>query len=492
MTPKDYHLKTLSAVLIVGLTFTLACKPAVQKPALNQQAINLELKTAEVFVTAKGTSLRLSKSADLPFRELVQPEEHFATIMLDPGRSFQTLIGIGGALTDAAAETYYKLPKAKQEEFMNACYSLDKGIGYSLGRTHINSCDFSSGSYAYTETENDLKLEKFSIEHDKKFRIPFIKEALAKSNGSLQLFASPWSPPAWMKDNNNMLKGGKLKPGCYQAWADYYVRFMKEYQKEGIHFWGLTVQNEPMAAQTWESCIYTAEDERDFVKKFLGPTLAKSEFSKANIVIWDHNRGLMVQRAKVVYDDPEAAKYVWGTGFHWYTGDHFENVKLHNEAFPDKGLLFTEGCVYPFNYDSINEWHWGETYGKSLINDLNNGAAGWTDWNVLLDETGGPNHVNNFCFAPIIGNTKTGELHYMNSYYYLGHFSRFIRPGAKRISCSSNDDALWATAFLNPDGSIATVVQNATSAEKEYCVWLNNKAVKTMSPANSIMTLIIK
>ncbi len=484
--------KSYFVVFLIALSFVFACKSPDSKSDKNKKNTSLELKSAAVFVTAKGTAMKLTKVQNLAFEDLVQPEEHFATIMLDPDRTFQSIVGIGGALTDASAETFYKLPKAKQDELIDAYFSTKKGIGYSLCRTHINSCDFSSSSYAYADVANDTLLEKFSIAHDRQYRIPLIKAAQAKANGSLQFFASPWSPPAWMKDNNNMLKGGKLKPEFYQAWANYYVRFLEEYKKEGINFWGFSIQNEPMAVQTWESCIYTAEEERDFVKKFMGPTLSKSGFKDANIVIWDHNRGLMVQRAKVMYDDPEAAKYVWGTGFHWYTGDHFENVKIHNESFPGKNMLFTEGCVYPFNYDSINEWHWGETYGKSLINDLNNGADGWIDWNILLDETGGPNHVKNFCYAPVIGNTKTGELLYMNSFYYLGHFSKFIRPGAKRIVCSSNDDNLWATSFLNPDGTIATVIQNATANEKEFCVWINNKAVKTKSPAHSIMTVVMK
>lgn len=478
---------SLSAFVIIA-----GCKPQGDKQATGKKSPSMELKTAEIYITAKGTGQLMAAGPQLTFADLVQPDEHKPTIMLDANRTFQEIVGIGGAFTDAAAETFYKLPADKQAEILDAYFTTDKGIGYTLGRTHINSCDFSSDSYAYSETPGDKELKDFSIDHDRKFRIPLIKEAMAKAGGKITMYASPWSPPAWMKDNNNMLRGGKLKPEYMQAWADYYIRFFEEYKKEGINFWGVTVQNEPMAVQTWESCIYTAEEERDFVKNFMGPTLKKSAFADTKIIIWDHNRGLMNQRAKVMYDDPEASKYVWGTGFHWYTGDHFENVKLHAEAFPDKALIFTEGCVYPFNYDSIREWHWGETYGTSLINDLNNGAFAWTDWNILLDETGGPNHVNNNCLAPVIGNTKTGEVIYMNSFYYLGHFSKFIRPGAKRITCASNDDELLATAFLNPDGKIATVVMNKTSKDKVFFVWINNRAVQANSPAHSIITLVIR
>jgi len=478
--------------LALAATLSLAafsCKPP-EKPA--DRPVVPDFTTADVVVTAKETGQKLAASGSLSFTSLAQPVENEPAILVDPSHQFQTLVGIGGALTDASAETYYKLPIEKQKELIEAYYSPEKGIGYSLGRTHINSCDFSSSSYAYTETDGDTLLKNFSVDPDRKYRIPFIKEAIAAAGGSLTLFASPWSPPAWMKSNKDMLHGGKLLPNYQQAWADYYVKFFEEYQKEGIPFWGLTVQNEPMATQTWESCIYTAEEERDFVKNYLGPTLAKSAFKDAKLIIWDHNRGLMVQRAATVYNDPEASKYVWGTGFHWYVGDHFDNVQLHAEAFPDKNLIFTEGCNYPFNYDSLANWHWGENYGKSLVNDLNAGTAAWTDWNILLDETGGPNHVNNFCYAPVIGNTKTGELVYMASYYYLGHFSKFIRPGAKRVLCSSNDDELQATSFLNPDGTLATVVLNLTGKAKDFNVWISGKTVKTTAPAHSILTVIAK
>jgi glucosylceramidase len=294
-----------------------------------------------------------------------------------------------------------------------------------------------------------------------------------------------------MKTNNNMLQGGKLLPEYNQTWANYFIKFVKEYEKQGLPMWGLTVQNEPMAVQTWESCEFTAEEERDFVKNYLGPALAKADLSNLKLMIWDHNRGVMYQRAKVMYDDPEAAKYVWGMGYHWYTGDHYDNVRIVHDAYPQKELLFTEGTEATFDSSKVLDWNWGEFFGKSLINDFNNWAAGWTVWNVLLDEKGGPNHVGNFCMAPIICDTRTGETIYMNSFYYLGHFSRFIRPGAKRIACTSNSDDLTATAFINNDGKTAVVVLNQTDKDIEFKTWMNGQIVKTNSPAHSIITLVI-
>jgi glucosylceramidase len=294
-----------------------------------------------------------------------------------------------------------------------------------------------------------------------------------------------------MKSNNDMLHGGKLRPEYYEAWASYYARFIRAYEKEGVPIWGLTVQNEPMAVQRWESCIYTAQEERDFVKNHLGPTLQRSGLGDKKIIIWDHNRSMMYQRVKVVLDDPEAAKYVWGVGFHWYVGDHFENVGCVQSAFPATRLLFTEGCHGPFDAGQLNDWQWGELYAQSMINDFNHGAVGWTDWNVLLDEQGGPNHVKNYCFAPLHGDTRTGKLSYMNSYYYIGHFSKFIRPGARRIVSSSTLDELLTTAFLNQDGTIAVVVLNLSEKPEPFLLWLDGRAAKTESPAHSIISLVI-
>ncbi len=202
----------------------------------------------------------------------------------------------------------------------------------------------------------------------------------------------------------------------------------------------------------------------------------------------------MYHRANTILNDEEAAKYVWGIGFHWYeswTGAPTpENVKLVADAFPDKPLLLTEACNYPFSWETFDEWRWGEKYGASMISDFNNGAVAWTDWNILLDETGGPNHVGNFCFAPVHADTRDGSLHFMNSYYYIGHFSKFIRPGAQRIACSSNRAQLLATAFQNPDGSIAVVVMNQQDTPVNYRMYIKNQAIETVSQPHSIVTLL--
>ncbi len=448
-----------------------------------------------VHTTAKNTNYRLTKTATLQFKEFGQPLETQVCVFVDPSKTFQTIVGIGGAITDAAAETFAKLSSDKQQELMNAYYDDKNGIGYTLARTHIHSCDFSSHSYTYVD-DNDLDLNSFSIQQDEKYRIPFIKQATQFANGKLTLLASPWSPPAWMKSNESMLQGGSLLPEYRQIWANYLCKFIAAYEKAGIPIWGLTVQNEPMARQTWESCIFTGEDERDFIKNYLGPTLHKNGLSDTKLIAWDHNRDLIYQRASTVLNDPEAAKYVWGIGYHWYetwTGSamQFANLKLVKEAFPATNLIFTEGCIEKFDFNRIDDWSLGEHYAHSMVNDFNVGTVAWLDWNVVLDETGGPNHVGNFCFAPIIADTRNGELHYTNIYYYLGHFSKFIKPSAKRIISSSNRDTLQTTAFINPDGTTVVIVLNMTNKEVDYILWSNGNAVELNSFPHSITTLII-
>jgi glucosylceramidase len=452
-------------------------------------------KQVKVFTTAENTQHRLTATDTVEVKQMGQPLETQICVFVDPSKTFQTILGIGGALTDASAEVFAKLPPAKQREFLNAYYDANNGIGYTLARTNIHSCDFSSGSYTYVD-EGDKELKSFNVNHDKQFRIPFIRQAMATAGGKLTIFGSPWSPPAFMKSNNDMLHGGKLKADFYQSWANYFTKFIKAYQQEGIPIWGVTVQNEPMATQKWESCIFTAEEERDFLKNYLGPTMKKDGLGDKKIIAWDHNRDLVYQRAHTILSDPNAAKYVWGIGFHWYepwSGGEpmFDNVKLVNETYPGKNLIFTEGCADSFDATRLSDWKLGELYGRSMINDFNCGAVGWTDWNVLLDEEGGPNHVGNFCFAPVHADTKTGEITYTNSYYYIGHFSKFVRPGAKRIASSPSRSQLLSAAFVNSDGKLVTVVMNKSDKPVTYFLWIDGQAAEVNTPPHSIQTLVV-
>lgn len=465
-----------------------------QKNKAQSESFSAKNKKITVYTTADSTKWRLTQTDVLTFVPSKQPLEIEVSVFVNPAKTFQKFLGIGGAITDASAEVFAKLPKDRQKEFMEAYYDKEKGIGYSLLRTTIHSSDFASGSYTYIQ-EGDKDLKTFNIGHDRQYRIPMIKEAIKTAGGKITTYASPWSPPAFMKSTNNMLRGGTLLPEYCQPWANYFTKFIKAYEKEGIPIWGITVQNEPMAVQTWESCIYSAEAERDFLKNFLGPTMKKEGFSDKKIVVWDHNRDLMTHRADVIFSDLEASKYAWGIGFHWYENwsggaPIFDNVRKVYEEHPSKNLLFTEGCVEKFDAEKYQFWANGERYGTSMINDFNNGTVGWTDWNILLDQNGGPNHVGNFCFAPIHADTNSGELIYTPSYYYIGHFSKFIREDAKRVSTSVSRSDLLSTSFLNVDGKMVTVVMNQSNKSVTYNLIIASEKSVVVIPAHGIQTLV--
>jgi glucosylceramidase len=436
-------------------------------------------------LTARDAGARLSEQAPLA----ATGEPGLPRLWVDPTRRFQTLQGFGGAFTEAAATTWLKLPEVERQAFLRDCFDPAHGHGYTLCRVHMNSCDFSLGNYAHVDEPGDVELENFSIERDRQALLPMIRAAQRVAGRGIQLLVSPWSPPAWMKTNGRMNDGGKLLPQYRRAWARCFVRFIEEYAKEGVPVWGVSVQNEPAAHQRWDSCLYSAEEERDFVRDHLGPELAAAGLGDVRIVVWDHNRDLMVERASIIYADPDAAKYVWGTGFHWYGEDHFDHVQLVHDAWPDKQLLFTEGCQEGGPHHG--SWDLGERYARSIINDLNRWTVGWIDWNMLLDETGGPNHVGNLCSAPVLADTAAGTLMHQSSYFYLGHFARYLQAGAQRVLCAATRQAIEATAFANPDGTVAVVAMNREEQPLRFELCLGDLRRVAALPARSIATFVV-
>ena len=435
------------------------------------------------FLTAQEGGQRLAEQAPL---SLAAPQHELPTVFVDPRRRFQTIEGFGGAFTEAAAVTWLKLGAPQREQVLCDYFDPHHGHGYTLCRVHMNSCDFALGNYAHLEAPGDVALEGFTIERDRQALLPFIQAAQRVAGQALKLLVSPWSPPAWMKSNGRMNEGGRLLPQYRQAWARCFVRFIQEYAKEGVAVWGVSVQNEPAATQRWDSCIYSAEEERDFVRDYLGPELAAAGLGDVRIIVWDHNRDHLVERASVVLSDPAAARYVWGTGFHWYGENHFEQVQLLHDAWPGKQLLFTEGCQEGGPH--IGSWDLGERYARSMVNDLNRWTVGWIDWNLVLDQTGGPNHVGNLCSAPILIDTRHDALLHQSSYYYIGHVARFVKPGARRVLCAASLQDLEAAAFVNPDGSTATVVMNRTGQPIRFAISIGGECAATELPPRSIAT----
>ncbi len=418
-------------------------------------------------------------------REVVKTEDCMHVINVFSELLEQEIEGFGGAFTEATAHTYAGLSEAVKQDFVNS-YFGENGLKYNLCRLPIHSCDFGLGNYTYIE-EGDEALETFSLEHDEKEIIPLIKEAQECSKEEITFLSSPWSPPAFMKDSLEMNHGGKLLLEYYQAWANYYVKFIKEYKKRGVKIAYITVQNEPLATQTWDSCIYEAHEEGIFVKEFLGPTLEKEGLGHVQIFIWDHNKEEMYQRVKATFAVEGCSDFVAGIAMHWYTGDHFDAIKATKKAFPEKKVFFTEGCVEYSRFEGASDLENAEMYAHDMLGDLKAGGNAFIDWNMLLDVKGGPNHVGNLCAAPIMED-GTGGIEKRLSYYYIGHFSKFIQKGAKQCMTSVYTDKVETVAFVNLDGSKVVVVLNKSDEDVEITLREDNYGTQDMIEKHSIKT----
>jgi len=408
----------------------------------------------------------------------------------------QQFVGMGAALTEASGYVFAQMDAETRKRFLDLCFGAD-GSRYSLCRLSIQSCDFSLTPRAYAnpprkkgETACD-----FSIEDDWAYVLPLVKAA-QETNPQLQFLASPWSPPAWAKTNRNMKYGGLLRSSHYGTWADIVARALDAYRQAGVPIDRITVQNEPNARQTWESCLFNAKQEATFLHDHLKGALEAHGLGHVKTFIWDHNKEGAVDRAMAVMADPDVAADVDGVAFHWYSGDHFEAVRAVRDLIgPDRELIFTEGCDY---HSDGNDWaarQHAEHYAHEIIGDLEAGANGILDWNILLDAQGGPNHVGNFCDAPIMYDCESGQLNVRRPFYYLQHFSKFIAPGARHMLVTRYFEEIETCGFVNPDGSCALVVLNRYDHPVPFDLTLGNtsrlgtRIAHLDAPARSIQTI---
>lgn len=436
---------------------------------------------------------RVMACDDVPFRRDERAE--MGLVVCRPDRTYQRIVGFGGAFTEAGAYVFAHMPPDLQDRFIELCFGGARGgdparggNAYTLCRTHIQSCDFALGNYAYVRPF-DKRLATFSLARDKRLLLPFIQCGLA-ANPSLELLASPWSPPAFMKTNRLMNGGGHLRRSHYGTWAKLLARYVGAYAQEGVRVGRLSVQNEPMARQTWDSCLFTPEEEAEFAAEHLRPALDEAGHADVKLFAWDHNTDRLLDRADAVLARPDAAAAFGGVAFHWYAGDHFEQVRAVAEAYPDKELLFTEGCV-EYSRDraeEVTQERKAEQYAHALLGHLNAGAQGFIDWNLLLDERGGPNHVGNFCEAPLMYDREAEELIVNRSFHYFGHVSRFVRPGARRFLVSRFDDAVECAGFVNPDGGRVLVALNRGDRPVRFELAERPWVAQVEVPAHGIVT----
>lgn len=401
---------------------------------------------------------------------------------------FQKIGGIGGAFTDTSATVWDSMPQDKKEEFLKAYFDSENGIGYNLGRLSIASCDFSTEYYTYVK-EGDETLDSFDISHDKKAVFPMVKAA--KKYSDVTIFASPWSPPSYMKTNGSRI-GGHLKPECYSLWARYFRKYIEACKENDIDIWAVTMQNEPRHHQIWESCLYTPEEEAEFLG-YLGKELDGTD---VKILCYDHCRERVFERAKYIYESKNG-KYCDGIANHWYSGDHFGELKAHANKYPDKISIASEGCcaISGKGIDESRDLEFGEAYAHDIIGCFNNGLTHYCDWNMLLDENNGPYHNRDgrpcSADAPVYYLKDKNEIIYRLSYYYIGHISKFTKKGAKVISSSSYNYNVESLAIKNPDGSIVCVLLNRTDKEMQSIVRLDGHILEFSLAPHSISTVVI-
>lgn len=483
----------------------------------------------------------------------------------------QTIDGIGSSFTESSAFVLAHLDRDKRRAVMQNLFGRE-GADFTLCRTHIGSCDFSvEGKYSYADAPGDALLKSFGIGPDLAGfdpavyagikdpaydLLPMIKEALAikfdQGDAGLRIISSAWTAPPWMKDigtwyipgapeNNWQGTGGTLKPEYESVYADYLIKYLDAYRKQGVDIWGLTPVNEPHGVNgQWESMAFSPATQNDFIKRYLGPKLKAGGHGDKKLLIYDQNRDGLEAWTSTIYSDPITRPYVYGAAVHWYEStnlvyeDIFERVKAR---YPDMAILHTEGCIDDLGKDppggvtdpaafkekdwfgndsfwwnkTATDWAYSVTwegvrvqdhpiytpvhrYARNIIVSLDHWVNGWIDWNAVLDRNGGPNHAGNFCGAPVMIDTATQEIYYTPVYYILAQFSRTIRPGDVAVATllekpGLDPDALHACATLSPDGMLSVQVLNTTWDPVQYDLRIGDRLARLRIEANSLQTV---
>ncbi len=445
-------------------------------------------------------------------------------IRIDPEDRRQEILGIGGALTESSGYALGQIEAAKRREVLER-YFGSEGAGYSMVRVPVASCDFSTGSYTYAPVAGDTELEHFSIERDRRWVLPLIEDARAASTGGFRILASPWTAPPWMKDNNAYF-GGRLKPEHYGTFADYWVRYLRAYQREGIDIWGITPLNEPLGnGSQWESMEFSPKEMAQFIGDNLGPALEEAGLDP-ELYIFDQNRDEVIEWAELLLHDEKVRKYSDGVAVHWYshTTDPLPGVLDElRERFAGFPVIHSEGCIDAMGNDEAHrswledDWYWRAEatdwgyyfapedkkqdhpkyrpfyrYTRDILVGLNHGMAGWIDWNIVLDFDGGPNHADNFCGAPVLVDGETNSVYYTPLYYAVAHFSRFIRPGSVVLGSEVSQEGLLCLAAENPDGSRVAVVFNPTGEPVPYTLSMDGKVNRLKISAQGLQTIVMK
>ena len=409
--------------------------------------------------------------------EFVPGETENRVINLYPEASYQTFEGFGGAITEAAGYVYSLMSEAQRRELTETYFS-PAGMNYSLVRIPIDSCDFSLGQYT-------------GFERPARYILPLLRDAQRAHGGTLSVMLSPWSPPVEWKTNDTREQGGKLRREHYGDYAEYLCRYILWYREQGFAVRRISLQNEPHAVQTWDSCVWEAAEQKVFLRDHMWPAMEKHGLTDIEIYLWDHNKERAYEWLREILD-ADTDKMIAGTCVHWYSGDHFEALDLCRERYPTKKLMVSESCFEYRVYGTIDPRFSALKFSREIIGDLNHGLSAFCDWNLLLDERGGPCYVDNFCLAPFLYDTKEKKLKKQLFARYLEQLSRHIVPSSVRIASTRYTDEIDVTAWRRPDGKLAVILLNNCGENRPVCVRLSGKEAELLLWPSSITAAVVE
>lgn len=410
-------------------------------------------------------------------------------ITLYPDVTYGELEGFGGAVTDSAAFVYSLMNETQRQELLTTYFTPER-MNYGMLRVPMDSCDFSLDTYEAMTDPSDKLLSSFSMTRTEKYIFPMLNDIRQVSKRPLELMLSPWSPPAFMKTNGQRTQGGGLKPEYRTMWAEYLCRYIAEFRRRGYIVRRISLQNEPHAVQTWDSCLFTPQEQRDFLVDFMAPAMKRNGIADVEVFLWDHNKERVYEWMRDALDS-QSTKLVAGAAFHWYSGDHFEALDLVRQCFPDKKLITSESCIEFYKFSQKEAIRGAMRLSHEILGDLNHGVCAFYDWNLVLDENGGPNHAGNFCLAPFLYDTGKKELVPQLIQRHIEHFSHYLVPGSTRIAHSRFSDDIEVTAWQRPDQKLVAIVLNTSHRAIPIFLRLEGNMAECKLPPQSITTAIL-
>lgn len=478
-TPFPDKAMSARAVTAAGAqTAAVTCAGAVPGPAGSALAA---AGGVQVWLTTVDQANLLTRQPDISSQPAAGPAKGAYDIAVDVSKKYQQMDGFGASITDASASLLQRRLTGEQRAAVIQDLFGQDGLHVSMVRQPMGSCDYNINLFTYDDDDDTLK--DFSIDADKRFMIPTLKEAL-QVNPALKVVASPWSAPPAMKDSGSII-AGSLDPKCYKVYGEYFARFVEAYRDLGIHIYAITPQNEPLyVPHNYPGMSMTAREQAAFIKRGLGPAL-RSHGLDTKLLIYDHNMDRPDYPLDVL-NDPEASQYVDGVAWHGYGGEHKAMSAVH-DAFPDKGTWFTEdsgGDWIPAFHDAFMDQM------KNVVRVPRNWSKSLIWWNLALDTEKGPSLLGDWstCRGLITVNATTGDVVRNVDYFTMGHLSKFVQPGAFRVDSNTFDDDLENVAFQNPDGSRVMVVSNRTAESKTMRVNEGGQAFEYTLPGEAAVT----